>query len=414
MHCVRTPRVVEVLALCLTLAACGGGGGGGSSSPPPTTPPPTQNPPPPSTPQLPDPATAPALKDEFAGFFRIGAAIEPEQLDNATDRALLLKHYNSLTAENAMKPDTIAPQDLSTNLANFDRAERIVDFATANNMEVHGHTLVWHRTAPDWFFAGDPSDPSYRAAVAQRLTQYITTVVDQFEGRVSSWDVVNEVASDAAGQTYRTDSPWYQAFSANGGDGREYIRVAFQAARAADPQALLFINDYSTENPEKLAKVLEIIEYVEATGEVTVDGVGHQFHLQRSSQASHVDTALTTVANRGKVNRVTELDISVYADPGECFSVQTIPPCQADYGATFSNIPQSVVSEHARLYRELFAVFEDHDATLGTVTTWGISDAHTWLNFYPANRTNRPLLFDTSGNPKLAFWAVVDPAFTIP
>jgi len=413
MHRVRTFRVIEVLVVCLTLAACGGSGGGGSSSPPPPTPP-TQNPPPPSTPQLPDSATAPALKDDFVGFFRIGAAIEPEQLDNTADRALLLKHYSSLTAENAMKPDTIAPNDLATNLPSFDRAERIVDFATDNNMEVHGHTLVWHRTAPDWFFAGDTSDPNYRDTVALRLRQYITTIVDHFEGRVTSWDVVNEVTSDAPGQIYRTDSPWYQAFSVEGGDGREYIRIAFEAARAADPNATLLVNDYSTEFPEKLQKLLAVINYVEELGSVQVNGVGHQFHLQRSSTAASVEAALETVAGINKLNRVTELDVSIYADPGECFSSQTVPPCQTDYGTNFANIPQSVVSEHARLYRELFAVFEDHDATLGTVTTWGISDAHTWLNFYPVNRTNRPLLFDTSGNPKLAFWAVVDSAFAIP
>lgn len=406
------PRYVEVASVCLLLAACGGGGGSGGAPAPSPNPPQT---PPPTTPQLPDPASAPALKDVFAGYFNIGAAIEPEQLDDASDRALLLKHYNNLTPENAMKADTIAPVDPldpDNGGYHFDRAERIVQFAMDNGMEVHGHALVWHTTTPEWFLYRPEgmSDADYRATIEQRLRDYITAVVDHFEGRVAAWDVVNEVASDNAQEVYR-NSPWYEAFSVGGGDGQEYIRIAFQAAHAADPNALLFINDYSTENPAKLAKVLEIVDYVELGG-VTVDGVGHQFHLQRSAQAAHIDTALTTVANLGKANRVTELDISIYADPSECFSART--ECQADYGMDFENIPQSVVSEQARLYRELFDVFREHIATLQSVTTWGVHDEHTWLNTWPVTRTNRPLLFDRDRNPKLAFWAVVDPAFTIP
>ena len=405
-------RFVEVTIVSLLLVACGGGGGGGGSSPPPSNPP--QNPPPPQAPQLPDPATAPALRDEFAAYFRIGAAIEPEQLDVASDRGLLLKHYNNLTPENAMKADTIAPDDPSEgNPYQFERAERIVDFAMDNGMEVHGHALVWHQTTPEWFLARPDGmdDQTYRATIEQRLRAYVTAVVDHFEGRVEAWDVVNEVASDAPQEVYR-NSQWYQAFSVGGGDGEEYIRIAFHAARLADPDALLFINDYSTEDPAKLAKVLDIVAYIESTGEVTVDGIGHQFHLQRSSQAAHIDAALTTVAETGKANRVTELDISIYSDQGSCFVSGT--GCQADYGTDFSSIPQSVVSAHARLYRELFDVFQEHENTLQLVTTWGVHDAHTWLNSWPVNRTNRPLLFDRDRNPKLAFWAVVDPTFTIP
>lgn len=405
-----------VLVLCFALGACGGGGGGGGGSPnPPNNPPsnPPQNPPqnpPNDPPTLPDPSTAPALKDEFP-LFQIGAAIEPEQIDIPADRALLLKHYNTLTAENAMKADTIAPVD--PNVAggyNFERADKIVDFAMENGMDVHGHALVWHTTSPDWFFDGNESDPDYRAIVQQRLVAYITAVVTRYKGRVKSWDVVNEVASDNEGETYR-NSKWYQAFSANGGDGREYIRIAFEAARAADPDALLFINDYSTENPTKLAKVLEIVDYVEAMGTVEVDGVGHQFHLQRNANPDHLDVALTTVEERNLRNRVTELDISIYSDPGSCFVSGT--GCQSDYGANFDNIPRSVIVEHAQLYRDVFNVFRAHDSTIDAVTTWGVSDAHTWLNFWPVTRVNRPLLFDTEGNPKLAFWAVVDSAFEI-
>src|SRR5690606_536412 len=105
------------------------------------------------------------------------------------------------------------------------------------------------------------------------------------------------------------------------------------------------------------------------------------------------------------VNHVTELDMSIYSDPGACFSQRSIPPCQASVG---TNPSQTLLSQQALKYRELFAAFNRPDVT--SVTFWGVADDHTWLNSFPVNRVNHPLLFDRSGNPKWAFWAVVDPA----
>ncbi len=403
-------RFVEVTIVSLLLAACGGGGGGGGSSPPPSNPP--QNPPPPPPPpQLPDPATAPALKDELASYFLIGGAIEPSQTRTATNSAdveLLKKHFSSITAENAMKADTIG---VSQGVYNFDPADEIVAFAKANNIMVRGHTLVWHRTSPEWFFEGDENDPAtYHANVKARLEQYITDVVTHFGDDIYAWDVVNEVASDTPGEVYRTDSPWYIAYSV-GGSGEDYIEDAFRAARAANPNVKLFINDYSTESDSKRANVLAIVQDLIDKG-VPIDGVGHQFHIGINTNPDSIDEALTDVENLSStlLNHVTELDASIYNDPGSCFGTPATG-CATDYGA---NPPSNVLSMQAQLYRDLFEVFRAHDTTIDSVTFWGISDGHTWLNSWPVNRTNRPLLFDRDRNPKLAFWAVVDPTFTIP
>jgi endo-1,4-beta-xylanase len=368
---------------------------------------------PPAPPALPDPASAPALKDVYGGSFLIGGAIEPFQTDattNAPDVALLAKHYSSITAENVMKPETIA---LSQGVYDFAPADRLVTFARTNGMGVRGHTLLWHRTAPGWFFAGDRSDPvTYRALVRQRLETYITDVVNHFEGDVYAWDVVNEVAGDSPAQRHRVDSPWYEAFSVGGADGADYIEYAFRAARAADPNVKLFLNDYGTENPSKRAHVLAIVQDLIDKG-VPIDGVGHQFHLGINAQVADIDAALSAVETLSStlLNQVTELDASIYNDPASCYSS---PPsgCQADYGT--SSPPQSVLSLQASLYRALFNTFLEHDISIDSVTTWGISDAHTWLNSWPVNRTNRPLLFDSEGLPKSAFWAVADSGFVIP
>ncbi len=109
------------------------------------------------------------------------------------------------------------------------------------------------------------------------------------------------------------------------------------------------------------------------------------------------------------MNHVTELDVSIYADPGNCFSARTIPPCLADVGTT---APQTLLSQQALTYRALFNAFTRPSVT--SVSLWGIADNHTWLNNFPVNRTNHPLLFDRLGNPKWAFWTVVNPSITVP
>jgi endo-1,4-beta-xylanase len=335
---------------------------------------------------------APAMKSVFGAHFLVGAAIEPWQLKNPTDAALLQKHFSSITAENVMKPRTIGAVE---GAYDFVAADELVRFAADNSIKLRGHTLLWHQTAPAWFFAGNRSDPqAYRALVRKRLETYITEVVKHFRGHVYAWDVVNEVASDTAGQTYREASPWYEAL------GPDYIEYAFRAARAADPDVALFINDYGTEKSVKRANVLAIVRDLRDKG-VPIDGVGHQLHLQLDADPKGAEAALSDVEALGLINHVTELDVSLYTDPGSCSADRT--GCRADYGDA---IPQELFAEQAQLYGELFAVFAKH-ASLKSVSTWGISDAHTWLTKFPVARVNRPLLFDTTGAPKSAFWVAV-------
>jgi endo-1,4-beta-xylanase len=401
------------------LAGCGG-------SDEPFTPPPGNGGPPSS--ELPSPATAPALKTVLAAKFGvvnfpIGAAIEPGSTVSATDSPLLLKHFSSITAENAMKPDTLWPSIPGTSQPqaspNFAQADIIANYAAANGIRLRGHTLLWHRTIPAWMLDGPVGDPvNYRVQLQQHLRTYIFAVMQRYP-EIYAWDVVNEVASDTqnAQNPYRTDSLWYAAYASGGGNGADYIRDAFTFANEArtsigknSATMKLMLNDYNTELPGKRANVMQIVQALVNAG-VPIDGVGHQFHLQLGADVTQVTAAFTAVEaiSTTLVNHVTELDVSIYADPGTCYSQRTIPPCLADYGA---NPPQTVLSQQATLYRALFNAF--NRPSVQSVSLWGIADNHTWLNTYPVTRTNRPLLFDTVGNPKWAFWTVVDPAITVP
>ena len=404
-----------------TLVACGGGGGGGGSLPPPAGGG--------GTPQLPSPASAPALKTTLAAKFGvanfpIGAAIEVGST-GGTDAEILKKHFSSITAENAMKPDTIWPNKPGTAPAqpadqpNFGPADALVNFAAANNIQVRGHTLLWHRTVPTWFVVGDLGDTmGYRATLQQHLRTYITAVMTHFPN-VYAWDVVNEVATDTpnAADPYRHDSLWYAAYANGGLDGKDYVVDAFTIAGEVRTQLgknsanmKLMLNDYNTELPGKRANVLKIVQDVINAG-APIDGVGHQLHLSIGADVTQVTAAFAAVEalSTTLTNHVTELDVSIYADPANCFTSPAIPPCLADLGAS---PPQSVLSQQATLYRALFNAFNRPSVT--SVSLWGVADNHTWLNTWPVNRTNRPLLFDVAGNPKWAFWTVVDPSITVP
>ncbi|GGZ29242.1 beta-xylanase [Asticcacaulis endophyticus] len=347
---------------------------------------------------MPDPATAPALKTFFNGKFKVGFTADPAWINDAPSQAILIKHAGSITAENVMKAQTIGT---SAGVYNYGPADQVVNFAQANNIAVRGHALVWHSSTPAWFFAGDRSDmTAFRAIVRQRLETYITDVVTHFKGKIYAWDVVNEPTSDDAGSTYR-NSEWYQIFCDS------YLDIAFRAARAADPDVELFINDYSTEDPGKRARYMTVIQTLLDRG-VPIDGVGHQFHISTTyPSAAQVEQALIEVEAKGLINHVTELDISFYTDPGSCFANQT--GCVTGLVAGSAAVTTTLRTQ-ALQYRAMYNIFASR-ASVESVTTWGVADNHTWLSTFPVTRLNLPLLFDTAGNPKSAFWAVVDPAF---
>lgn len=378
-HPDRRRLLLSGLALPVLNACGGGGGGGGAPSPAPSPAP------------APAPTDVPALKAHFAAHFKIGMAADPAGYKNAVAQPVILKHANSITAENCFKPASLAP---SPGAYSWATADELVAFAAAHGLVVRGHTLCWHQQTPDWFFAGTAAD------VRARLETYVHDVVTHFKGKVACWDVVNECTSDDAGPAYR-NSRWLQAL------GPGYIEIALRAARAADPDAKLFINDYGTEDPAKLARLMSIVADLQAQG-VPLDGVGHQLHVNTAwPPAANVDAALRSVAGKGLVNHVTELDVSLYNDPGSCFVNKT--GCAADVTGD-ATLLAAALKAQALQYRALFNVFKQH-ASLQSVTTWGIADNSSWLSTFPIARGNRPLLFDTAGAPKPAARAITDDGY---
>ncbi|SDY28353.1 Endo-1,4-beta-xylanase, GH35 family [Evansella caseinilytica] len=341
--------------------------------------------------------TIPSLHEVFAEQFQIGAAIEPYQMEGAHGK-LLKAQYNSIVAENRMKPDAIQPAEGNFT---FDDADDMFAFAEENDMVMRYHTLVWHNQTPNWFFLDEhgremteETDLQKREAnkqlLLQRLENHITEIVTRYQGKVDSWDVVNEVI-DAGRPDGMRNTKWYQI------TGKDYIKTAFETVKALDPDAKLFINDYNTHEPAKRDALYDLVVELLEDG-VPVDGVGHQTHINiRNPHIQLITESIELFADLGLDNQITELDVSIYTDDTTVY-------------ATFDDIPDEVFLLQAYRYKQLFEEFVRLSDSISNVTFWGIGDDHTWLTDRPIPRQNAPFVFDQHLQPKLAFWALVDPS----
>lgn len=191
-----------------------------------------------------------SLKDAAAGLFPVGVAVSNGIASRPADWPLLTAQFNSVSAENCLKPD---PVQRAEGRFNFAEADALVEFAAARHLQVVGHCLVWAKDdrTPPWFFReGEQAASSER--LLHRMKTHIDTVVGRYRGRIAMWDVVNEALDD--GPALLRPSGWSSAC------GEEFIAKAFEYAHAADPQALLIFNDYNNELPAKRAKLVQLVQ----------------------------------------------------------------------------------------------------------------------------------------------------------
>ncbi len=329
------------------------------------------------------------LKDYFSKFFYVGVAVSARSLK--TDEApLILKEFNSITPENAMKMGPIHPKE---NEYYWKDADSIAAFAKHNGIRIRGHNLCWHNQTPRWMFKDEAGNAISKEVLLQRLKDHITTVVKRYKGVIYAWDVVNEAISDKAGE-YLRNSEWYTIC------GEEYIAKAFQYAHEADPKALLFYNDYNEINPEKREKIYRLVKGLKDAG-VPVHGIGLQGHwaVNEPSEQELINT-FEKFANLGLKIQVTELDISVY--PKEHNARERKP---ADSLMAFTSDKEQ---QQIEMYKRCFRIFKKYKQVLSGVTFWNISDRSSWLDNFPVRgRKDYPLLFDKDLKPKKVYWEVV-------
>ncbi|MGE5521869.1 MAG: endo-1,4-beta-xylanase [Candidatus Dadabacteria bacterium] len=332
--------------------------------------------------------TTKGLKDYYKGYFPIGVAVSPRSL-HGMDSAVIVNNFNSLTAENAMKMGPLHPRE---NEYYWKDGDSIAAFAQKHGLRLRGHNLCWHAQAPNWMFKNEKGDTVSKQVLLQRLKDHITTVVNHYKNSVYGWDVVNEAIDDRDSMFYRP-SAWYKIC------GEEFIAKAFEYARAADRKAVLFYNDYNTENPKKREKIYQMVKRFKEQG-IPIDGVGLQGHWSVNNPSrEELEKSIQMFSSLGLQVQVTELDVSVY---GGRQGGQLITGQRQEATAFTPEMEQ----QQRDKYKMIFDVFRQYKNKITGVTFWNVTDRYTWLD--GRGRKNYPLLFDVNGQPKKAYWDVVN------
>jgi len=332
------------------------------------------------------------VKDVYKDKFLIGTAISPQDFEGLRFE-LLNMHFNSVTAENAMKPSELQP---TKGNFTFDAADKLVDAAIDAGMKVHGHTLVWHQQSPDWMNTSKDAEGNTvylsREEALENLRNHIKTVVEHFGGRVISWDVVNEAMSDnppnpSDWKGSLRKSPWYYAI------GEDYVEQAFLATREVldehpEWDIKLYYNDYNLDNQNKARAVYNMVKEINENyqkthpGKLLIDGIGMQGHYSVSTNPTNVKLSLERFIELGVEVSISELDVRA--------------------GSNFL-LSEKEADAQGYFYAQLFKLLSDNADSVARVTFWGMDDGTSWRS------AENPLPFDKTYKAKPAYYAVVDP-----
>ena len=344
-----------------------------------------------------DPRENVGLKDAYKDYFTIGVALNQRNVSDDAQKALVLKQFNSVTAENDWKPGEIHPKE---GVWNFEKADKIADFCRQNGIKMRGHCLCWHSQFADWMFTDKKGKPVKKEVFYERLRDHIHTIVKRYKDVVYAWDVVNEAMADdnQFGPRFpfgrgQEPSPYRQSrhFQLC---GDEFIAKAFQFAREADPDVLLFYNDYSCVDNGKRERIYNMVKKMKDAG-VPIDGIGMQGHYNiYFPEEDQLEKAIVRFKEIVKHIHITELDLRMNNESGGqlMFSRGEAKP-----------MPEYMGTLQTDQYARLFKMFRKHADVIDNVTFWNLGDKDSWLGV-----NNHPLPFDENYRPKACFRAIRD------
>ncbi len=305
--------------------------------------------------------------------FPIGAAVTVAHLKEADFSNAFSANYNQLSAEYEMKMNQIWT---STSVYNWTNVDYLVNYAVQNNMKLHGHTLLWYQSFPDWFKTAAYDSLNFE----NNVKTYIQTVVSRYKGKIASWDVANEIFADDG--SLRVDATIYKTFK----DPIRFYGRCFQYVRNADPDAKLFYNDYDQVlNSAKRLAMKKMVERFKKEG-YPIDGIGDQFHTTIWTSKTTIKSGLTDITTTGLLIHISELDIRVNQNKSDSY--------------VFDDTEKQKQSD---MYKSIVESFESlPQAQKYAITTWGVSDKYTWLTgwWHPKEY---PLLFDNNYLKKQAY-----------
>lgn len=340
-------------------------------------------------------ARAQGLKEAYEGYFTIGVAVNPTNVSAQDQMDLIVREFNSITAENVMKPGEIHPAE---GVWNFEEADRVANFCRQNGIPLRGHNLCWHSQFCDWMFTDKKGKPVSKEVFYKRLREHIHTVVNRYKDVVYAWDVVNEAISDQGFARPGEEPNPYRISRLYQLCGDEFIAKAFEFAHEADPNAILFYNDYNETDPGKRDRIYNMVKKMQEAG-VPITGIGMQGHYNIYGPSDEdIEAAIVKYSQLVKHIHVTELDIRVNEDMGGQlrFNQGNAQP-----------LPSYLAIQQQDQYNRVFKVLRKHHDVIDNVTFWNLGDRDSWLGV-----NNHPLLFDENYKAKLVYNIVrgFDPA----
>ena len=335
-------------------------------------------------------SSATGLKDAYKDYFSIGVAVNMQNITNPEQIAIIKKDFNSITAENDMKPQ---PTEPAYGQFNWETAANLANFCRSNGIKLRGHCLMWHAQIGKWMYQDEKGNLVSKEKLFQNMKHHITAIMERYKDVVYAWDVVNEAISDGGrpvmGQKpspYR-NSPLYQIA------GDEFIKKAFIYAREADPNVLLFYNDYNAADPQKRDRIYNMVKSMKEEG-VPIDGIGMQGHYNiYGPSMEDVDAALTKYSTIVKHIHITELDIRANEEMGG----------HLNFSREAGDISQTVKLLQEDQYTRLFKILRKHKDVVDNVTFWNLSDRASWVGV-----RNYPLPYDENYKPKRVYSLIKD------
>jgi endo-1,4-beta-xylanase len=313
----------------------------------------------------------------------IGTALIPQDIETPALAAIAAAQFSVVTSGNGMKWGTVEP--VTQGVFDWSGADELVNFAQANNQRIRGHTLLWHNQLPGWLTTGVANGTISATQLEQLLHDHIMTEVGRYRGQIWQWDVANEFFADSNPSGIKPTDFWVSNL------GPDIIGKAFVWAHEADPDALLFYNDYNIAGEDgSNAKSDAVFAWLQTqlSNGIPIHGVGNQGHLdtQFGFSGQRFQADLERYASLGLKVAITEADVRTFVN----------------------NATQQVPTSNLALFAQPFEFGQMMKAAIAvpeviSFTVWGFTDLDSWIpGFFKGEGFATP--FDVNLNPKEAFF----------
>ncbi|MBQ2954339.1 MAG: endo-1,4-beta-xylanase [Clostridia bacterium] len=325
--------------------------------------------------------------------FTLGAALGYEQMADPIYLMTVKHHFDTVTPTNELKAYSLLDQRACQNSTdgmpcmNYEKADKMVEWAMKNGLKVRGHVLVWDAYMPQWFFheGYDTSKPiASRETMLLRMRSYIEDVIchfeDKYPGVVYCWDVVNEAVGDSASE-YKADDPRHVRTMRSGSAnpfyeyvGPDYVEYAFlYAADTVDllgADITLFYNDYNMFHMGKREAAIELVKSINA---FAMDENGNPRQLCNGVGMQGYIGGYGTQSGCMKESNLNDIKKSILMFHDELgVEVQLTEMAVRNYDS-------SLEQKHGEFYQKLFKVFKSinrglEEPILTSVSIWGLVD----------------------------------------